>query len=296
MVKQVNPEILKELAKLKPNAYQYVLKVYPQSDRWFSGEEQPTYSQLVELSRVFNVPFGYFFLDKLPEYKLPINVDFIPSEEFVDAIKFAEKIQDWAKEIITELGYEKAEFRKIQDNLNSHAIDSKLRKLIDAREIKNLKTQNELFQYLVRKSEDKGIIVLVNSYIRSANGDYKKLNIEEFKGFVLYDDIAPIIFINDNSDITSKIHTLISGIIYVLLGESVVLNEKTENKLKEFCNKCGEEILMLMHCLEKEEYSDTQRLLGIQFSERFLNLLRTAVCEDIITYRDALMITGLRQL
>jgi transcriptional regulator with XRE-family HTH domain len=296
-VKQINPEILRELAKLKPNAYQYILKIYPQSDKWFSGESYPTYNQLVELSRIFNVPFGYFFLDKLPKYNLPIPVDFTPSEELIDAIKFAEKVQDWSKDILAELEYEKAEIHKIpKEELNPQTINNKLERLFNIKEIAKLKTQDELFQYLIKKAEDKGVIVLVNSFVRDVSNNYRKLDPKEFKGFVLYDDITPVIFINNNDDILSKIYTLINGIIYALIGESAILNKDAEDKLKKFCDKCGEDILSLAHHLAKQESLDVQKSLGIHYSERFLDLLRTAIYEGIITYRDALMITGLKHL
>lgn len=295
-VKQVNPEILRELARLKPNAYQYILKIYPQSDKWFSGESYPTYNQLVELSRIFNVPFGYFFLNKLPKYDLPIPINFTPSEELIDAIKFAEKIQDWAKDILIELGYEKAEIHRIpKDELSPCIINNKLERLFNTKEITKLKTQDELFQYLIKKAEDKGVIVLVNSFVRDVSGNYRKLDIKEFKGFVLYNDVAPVIFINNNDKTSSKIHTLINGIIYILIRESIILNKDSEDKLRDLCDKCSEELLFhINHLSDKEKSSGAKESLEIQLSERFLNLLRTAVYEGIITYRDALLIAGSR--
>jgi len=35
-VKQIHPEILKELANLKPDAYNRMIKKYPKSEKWLS--------------------------------------------------------------------------------------------------------------------------------------------------------------------------------------------------------------------------------------------------------------------
>jgi len=286
-VKQINPKILQDLAKLKPNAYQYILKIYPQSYKWFSGEDYPSYNQLVDISRIFNVPFGYFFLSELPKYILPIDVDFTPSEELIDAIKFAERIQDWVKDILIELGYEKEEIIGIYDDINS-----KLNELFNIEEAKNVKTKNELFKYLINRVEDRNIVVLVSGYIRDVSNNYRRLNCEEFKGFVMYDNIAPVIFINDNNTLSSKIHTLINAVIYVLIGESIILNKYSKDKLKDIC---GTDILSFTQYLPEDPFS-SQKSFEIQFSEKFLNLLRTAIYNGIISYRDALIITGLKSL
>jgi len=68
----INPDILRELAAKFPEEAERARKKYKKFDKWLRGEDFPTYNQLVGLSKIFGVPFGDFFLDKLPEIEFPI--------------------------------------------------------------------------------------------------------------------------------------------------------------------------------------------------------------------------------
>jgi hypothetical protein len=48
-VKNINKKILLELKELKPNAYYNCKNKFSKLDNWISGEDYPTYNQLVEL-------------------------------------------------------------------------------------------------------------------------------------------------------------------------------------------------------------------------------------------------------
>jgi len=70
----INPEIFKELATKYPEKAERARKKYKNFEKWLKGEDFPTYNQLVGLSKIFGIPFGDFFLDKLPEktkYHMP---------------------------------------------------------------------------------------------------------------------------------------------------------------------------------------------------------------------------------
>lgn len=69
-IKQFNREILKELISVKPKAYNRAKERFPNIEDWMIGTDYPTYNELVELSKIFKIPFGYFFFGKLPKYNL----------------------------------------------------------------------------------------------------------------------------------------------------------------------------------------------------------------------------------
>jgi transcriptional regulator with XRE-family HTH domain len=71
-VDTINPGIIRELADKFPEEAERARKKYKKFDKWLRGEAFPTYNQLVELSKIFNVPFGDFFLEKLPEIEFPM--------------------------------------------------------------------------------------------------------------------------------------------------------------------------------------------------------------------------------
>ena len=39
---------------------------------WEKDEEKPTFIQVQKLANILHIPFGYFYLDSIPEEKLPI--------------------------------------------------------------------------------------------------------------------------------------------------------------------------------------------------------------------------------
>ena len=255
-VKNINTKILLELKELKPNAYYNCKNKFSKLDKWISGEDYPTYNQLVELSKRFNVPFGYFFLEKLPRYDLPIphyrtikENDFIPSEELLDTIKFAQKIQEWSKDILLEWGNTNIEFcGKYKNNYDLDAIVEELKKIFDISEgwAHSQNTWKDALKYLVSKAEEKGIIVLLNGIV--GNNTHRKLNVEEFRGFVLYDEIAPVVFINNNDALSAKIFTLIHEVVHLLIGQSASFDlrnfQSADDKIEKFCDKCTAEFLV----------------------------------------------------
>ena len=255
-VTNININILKEILQRIPEKDLQLKKKFPKYEKWLEGEDYPTYNQLVELSEIFNIPFGYFFLEKLPERKYPIphyrtnqNGDFNPSSELLDTILFAQKIQEWAKDILLEWGQEKLPFcGKYKDNYNIELVIEELKRIF---EIKNnwasrKSTWTEALNYLIEKAEEKGIIVLRNGIV--GNNTHRKLNINEFRGFVLYEEIAPVIFINNNDSISAKIFTLIHEIVHILIGQSASFDlrnlQSANNEIEQFCDKCTAEFLV----------------------------------------------------
>ena len=128
------------------------------------------------------------------------------------------------------------------------------------------------------------------------------MNINEFRGFVLYDEIAPVVFINNNDTISGKIFTLIKGMVYILAGEIAVLGypQSTDNEIEKFCDKCAAEFLddfvKFLQETQGEEHSHLNfyETVELRLSKRFLSLLKSAIYENLITYKDALLITGLK--
>jgi len=255
-VKNINIKIFEELRVLKPDLYEKCKQKFPNFQKWISDEDYPTYNQLVNLSKIFNIPFGYFFLEKLPKYDLPMphyrtikENDFTPSDELLDTIKFAQKIQEWAKDILIEWGQESIGFfGKYKNNYNVESVVEELKKIFDVEKgwANFQKSWTDAFKYLVNKSEKKGIIVLINGVV--GNNTHRKLNVEEFRGFVLYDEIAPVVFINNNDALSAKIFTLIHEVVHILIGQSASFDlrnlQSADDEIEKFCDKCTAEFLV----------------------------------------------------
>ncbi len=255
-VTNININILKEILHKMPEQKIQVKNKFPNFEKWINGDDYPTYNQLVELSKIFHIPFGYFFLEKLPERKYPIphyrtaqNEDFNPSNKLLETIFFAQKIQEWAKDILLDWGQEKLPFcGKYKDNYDIARVIEELKKIFEIEHnwASNKSTWTEVLNYLIEKAEDKGIFVIRNGVV--GNNTRRKLNVDEFRGFVLYDEIAPVVFINNNDAISAKIFTLIHEVVHILIGQSASFDlrnlQSANNEIEQFCDKCTAEFLV----------------------------------------------------
>ena len=174
----INPNILRELAQKFPESAQRARKRFKNFDKWLAGEDFPTYNQLVQLSNMFDVPFGDFFLERLPEIQLPFEGG---SKKFQDAVMHAQRVQNWAKDILLEFGHESLPFAgKCKDGFDEELL---------MKELKNFFGEVGSFDEMVERAEEKGVFVLRSGYIKNVR---RTLDPQEFRGFVLYDSVAPV--------------------------------------------------------------------------------------------------------
>jgi Zn-dependent peptidase ImmA (M78 family) len=254
-VENVNINNIKELKNRMPERWDIVVRKFPKASAWIDGDDFPTYNQLTELSKIFHVPFGYFFIDKLPERKYPIphyrtisQCHFTPSLDLLECVDFAQKIQFWAKEILLEWGNEKIPFcGSCNTSMPVKDVVSRLNELFDIKtDFHEIPSWAEAFRLLLERAESKGIFVLVNGVV--GNDTHRKLDVNEFRGFVLYDEIAPFIFINNNDAISAKIFTLIHEVAHILIGQSASFDLRNfiaaNNEVEKFCDKCTAEFLV----------------------------------------------------
>jgi hypothetical protein len=269
----INPNILKELTHRFPESAQKARRRFRNFDRWLAGEDYPTYRQIVQLSKIFDVPFGDFFLEKLPERSLPFEGG---TKNFQDAVMHAKKVQNWAREILLEFGHESLPFAgKYRSGFDEGLV---------VEELKNFFGKVETLDEMLQRAEEKGVFVLKSGYIKNVR---RTLDPKEFKGFVLYDSIAPVVFINNRDNVRGKAFTLVHAIVHVLVGESAVFDWETKDKA---CFKATAKFLEGRKLKEKET---PQPSIINYWSKRFLTLLKEAVDSGLLLHTDLFNITKL---
>jgi transcriptional regulator with XRE-family HTH domain len=269
----IKPNILRELASRHPESAQKARKRFRNFPKWLTGEDYPTYNQLVQLAKIFDVPFGYFFLEKLPQIQLPFEGG---SKDFQDAVIHAQKVQNWAREILLEFGHESLKYAgKYRERFDEDLVIEELRSFFGG-----VRT----FDEMVERAEKKGVFVLRSGYIKNVR---RKLNPQEFKGFVLFDSVAPVVFINNRCTVEEKAFTLVHAIVHILLGESVVFN--WEDKEKD----CFKVVAKFLEGIQLKREGNYQPSIVRYWSKRFLTLLVKAAHNGIILYTDIFDITKL---
>ena len=127
----INKNILKELETKYPQKWIIALEKF----KWLQEDKLPTFNQLKKVSKFFGIPFGYFFLNQLPQYTYPFphyrtqnDTEFIPSQDLIDTIKDVSRKQEWIKSILRDWGYESLYFAgkySVGDNIKNIAQEIK---------------------------------------------------------------------------------------------------------------------------------------------------------------------------
>ncbi len=227
---------------------------------WESGKSFPTFCQAQKLAKIFSLPFGYLFLSEIPMESLPIpDLRTFPegerrklSADFFEVLYDALRKRDWYREFRIQEGMPPLEFvGKFKVGSDIVTVAQNMRKFLEISEdvfpYPSSSWQDHL-QNLIKRAEKAGILVLCNSLV--GNNPYRKLSVEEFRGFCIADQFAPIVFINKNDTKAAQIFTFAHELVHIWIGESGVSNaqldptQSTRIEVERFCNQVAAEFLV----------------------------------------------------
>jgi Zn-dependent peptidase ImmA (M78 family) len=230
---------------------------FPKLREWERGESQPTIRQLEKLAKETATPFGYLFLAEPPEEQLPIphfrtlkdQPTREPSPDLLETVRTMERRQDWLREYLVDQGEEPLGFVRsanVADEPQSVA-----RKMRDALELGELwaasqPTWTEALKELRHRMEDAGIIVTASGIV--GNNTRRKLDPIEFRGFVLVDEYAPLVFVNGADGKAAQMFTLAHELAHVWFGSSAAFDLRdmlpAPDDTEQACNRVAAEFLV----------------------------------------------------
>jgi Zn-dependent peptidase ImmA (M78 family) len=109
-------------------------------------------------------------------------------------------------------------------------------------------TWTDALRQLIAKTEDAGVMVMASSVVGS--NSHRKLDVAEFRGFALADDLAPLVFLNGADSKAAQMFTLAHELAHVWLGASGVSDTQAgqvpEQQTERWCNQVAAELLMPM--------------------------------------------------
>lgn len=249
-------------------------------EAWISGETHPTFRQVENLANFLGVPLGYMFLEEPPRTNL-IASEFrtignkIPeiSKDLQDTLYIMARKKDWLSEHRRAKGWGKLLSDDFSDLSKENILPAK--KYIDLDEFwyTEHRDKDSAFKYLRQKLEDKGVIVMQSGVVGSNNR--RRLNVNEFRGFLLYDDIAPLIFINSRDSKAGKIFTLIHEYIHFLLQEDDIFIDEDSDETN--INMITAEFLIPTSHVQKLWDNSRPELEQIDELSRLFHVSRLAV-------------------
>lgn len=226
---------------------------------WISGEAQPTLRQLEDFARRTHTAIGYFFLPEPPALALPVP-DFRtlrdaaltePSSALLDTLYLCQQRQDWYREYTRVHGMPALTFvgsASIADT--PEAVAQRMREAMNMSTDKrrDLPTWADALRQLIAKAEEVGVLVMASSIV--GNNSHRKLDVEEFRGFALADDQAPLIFLNGADSKAAQMFTLAHELAHLWLGATgvsdVQAGQVPEQQVERWCNQVAAELLMPM--------------------------------------------------
>ncbi len=229
---------------------------FPKVQLWIEGEKKPTVKQLEEFSKKVHLPFGYLFLPEPPKEHLPIpffrsnsNQAEKVSINVYDTILLIQQRQDWLRDYLKDNDFEKLSFvGKFRNTSNVQAIVADIRNTLNLREnwASQFRTWQEAQDHLVLHIEDKGIITVFNGVVE--NNGFRKIPVDECRGFVLVNEMAPFMFINNADWKSAQMFTIVHELAHIWTGHSAGFDfrklQPADDPIETLCDKVAAEFLV----------------------------------------------------
>lgn len=230
---------------------------FPRLEDWQRGRAKPTLRQLEDLAKATATPLGFLFLDRPPAQPLPIphfrTISDRPNDrvspELLGTVHAMQRRQAWMREYLVEDGNEPLPFvGSVTDTADPVDVASRVRQVlrIDEEWASESPTWSDALRRLRAALEDAGVLVVANGIV--GNNTHRKLDVEEFRGFVLVDPYVPLVFINAVDARAAQMFTLAHEVAHVWVGSSAAFDlrdlQPAPNRTEQFCNRAAAELLV----------------------------------------------------
>lgn len=238
---------------------------FPKYREWESGVALPTLKQVEKLANVTHAPVGYFFLTRPPREALPIpdlrTVGSIPVREpstnLLSTIYLCQQRQEWYREFARTEGEAPLSF--IGSETTASGVERTASRIRDALALDPaaqaaVPTWTEALRRLIDAADSLGVLVMVNGVV--GNNTHRGLDPDEFRGFALVDDLAPLAFINGADTKAAQMFTLAHELAHLWLGESALSDSAPDTipaqSVEAWCNRVAAEFLVPLSLLRNE--------------------------------------------
>jgi len=261
----VNPDLLRWARERAGRSVESLAGGFPKLAAWETGEARPTLKQLEGFAKATHVPVGYLFLREPPEERVPIpdlrtvanrHVGH-PSPDLLDTIYLCQRRQAWYRDWARSVGEEPLGFvgsAGLGDPVQETAAAMRRELGFDLDARRECRTWTKALRLFVGQADGLGVLVMVSGVVGSNN--HRKLDPEEFRGFVLADDLAPLVFVNGADTKAAQMFTLAHELAHLWLGESALTDVAPayapSRRIESWCNRVAAELLVPLATLREE--------------------------------------------
>jgi len=128
----------------------------------------------------------------------------------------------------------------------------------DLAERARMPTWTEALRRFIEQADAIGVLVMVSGVVGSNNR--RKLDADEFRGFALCDDRAPLVFINGSDTKSAQMFTLAHELAHIWLGQSALSDMEPvstpAHAVEQWCNLVAAELLVPLAAVRAEYRRD----------------------------------------
>ncbi len=259
---EVDPALLRWARERAGLTVESLSDRFPRMAQWEAGEVRPTLKQLETFARKTHVPLGYLFLAAPPKEDVPIpdlrtvGSEYLghPSPDLLETIYLCQRRQAWYREWARSVGEEPLSFvgsASLGRPVEQAAAEIREALGFDLEARRKAPTWTDALRQFIAEAEDLGVLVMVNGVVGGNNR--RPLNPDEFRGFALADDLAPLVFVNGKDTKAAQMFTLAHELAHLWLGESALTDASPASsptrKIEVWCNAVAAELLVPMKVL-----------------------------------------------
>lgn len=230
---------------------------FPGIHNWLDGTRPPTLKQLEGFAKATRTPLGLLFLDEPPEDSLPIPLfrtsadDGVagPSPDLLESVQVMQRRQEWMREYLASHGQRPLPFvRASGAGEAASTVADRMREALGFAPdwAASMPNWPEAMRALCDGMERSGVLTVVNGVV--GNNTHRKLDVAEFRGFVLSDDLAPLVFVNGSDAKAAQMFTLAHEFAHVHLGASAAFDlremQPAPDSAELACNRAAAEFLV----------------------------------------------------
>ncbi len=254
----LQPDVLRwarERAGIDADQLADKMQVKPERVLDWERDGRISIAQADKLAHRTHTALGLLYLTEPPKDLLPIP-DFRargneqqPSVNLLDTIYLMQRRQAWMREELIGEGARPLNF------IESYEIDgdplqvaSAMRDALQLTDdwAASISTWSNALGYLRSRAEDAGVLVVFNGVV--GNNTSRKLDPDEFQGFALVDEYAPLVFVNNADFKAAQMFTLAHELAHLFVGKTGVSSfehlQFASNTIERFCDQVAAEFLV----------------------------------------------------
>ena len=244
---------------------------FPKLTAWEQGTAEPTLKQVEKFANAMHAPIGFLFLKEPPVEHIPIP-DFRtagnkrisrPSPDLLETIYVCQQRQEWYRDFARSERASSLSFvgsASLQSSVETTAESMRRALNFDIEERRQLPTWTDALRRFIEQADEMGIMVMCGGVV--LNNNTRRLDADEFRGFALADDLAPLVFINGADTKAAQMFTLAHELAHIWLGQSAVSDAQalqvTGNDAERWCNQVAAELLVPLAIFRREYRDDSE--------------------------------------